>query len=65
MFVFMLLFPVNALVSFGTCSIPKLSKQVKLSFSRYNAIEWVTISDYSSIFITYALPSILRRFCLE
>ena len=39
----MFLLPVNFLISFGTFSIPKLSKCVTLSLLTYNAMKWVPI----------------------
>ena len=54
MFVFEFLCPINLLVSLGTCSTPKLSKQItSLSFT-YKTIQCVLTSACSSRFITYA-----------
>ena len=55
MFVFVFVCPINLLISLGTCSTPKLSKQTTSLFFTYKAIQCVPTSAYSSRFITYAL----------
>ena len=38
---------INALISFGICSTPKLSKWVTSLFFTHKATQWVAISEYS------------------
>ena len=54
MFVFVFFCPINFLISLGTCSTPKLSKEIISLFLTYKAIQYVSTSAYSSRFITYA-----------
>ena len=42
MFVFVFLCPINFLISLGTCSTPKLSKQITSLFLTYKAIQCVS-----------------------
>ena len=53
-FVFMFLFSMNFLVSIGTCSTPKLSKQIISICNTYKAIQCAPASACSSRFIPYA-----------
>ena len=59
MLVFMFLLAINFLISVGTCSTPKLPKQVRPLFNAYKAIQWVPTSAYLLRFITYAPSFIL------
>ena len=61
----MFLFPMNFLIFFGICPVRKLEKYTILFSFTYKAIQWVPIDCYSSIFVTYALPFILRKLFLE
>ena len=54
MFVLMFLCLIDLLISLGTCSTQKESKQVILLFFTYKAIQCVPTSAYSSRLITYA-----------
>ena len=54
MFVLMFLCSINLLISLGTCSTPKESKQVISLLFTSKAIQCVLTSSYSSRFITYA-----------
>ena len=66
MFPFMFLFPINSLISLGTCSIPKLSKETTSFPLQNKAIQCVPTSAYSSRFVTYAPSFIfLGRLFLE
>ena len=55
------LFPTIFLISSGTCSTPKLSKQTISLLLQNKAIQCVPTSAYSSRFITYALFLYLFR----
>ena len=59
MFAIMFLLLINFLTTFGICSTPKLSKYFTVLLFKYNAIQWVPISEYSSRFTTYAPSFIL------
>ena len=49
----------NCFTSLEICSIRKESKYVTVLLFTYNAIQWVTISNNSSKFTTYAPSFIL------
>ena len=54
----MFFFSINSLISSGTCSTPKLSKETILFLLQNKAIQCVPTSAYSSRFIIYA-PSFI------
>ena len=64
-FVIICLFQMNFLISFGICSIPKLSKYVTFPAFTYNAIQWVPIYSYSPKFIVDAPSFVLDKLFLE
>ena len=63
--VMMFLFPVNILVSFGICSILKLSKYIILLPFRYKIVQRVPIDLHSLRSITYAPSFILVKLFVE
>ena len=52
MLAIMFLFPINYLISLGTCSTPKLSKQPNSLLLQNKAMQCVPASAYSSTIIT-------------